>query len=75
MKKELNEFIEEITNNFSELFVETFFIRYLSDYSKNDLLDVIQETKKILDIKLENNIKYKLNELGFNNIDINKKEE
>jgi len=37
MKNNVNDFVEEITTNFSELFVETFFLRYLSDFKKDEL--------------------------------------
>ena len=51
----MHSFIEEITNNFSELFVESFIIRYLNNFELKDLQDLedsieitkIQLTKKI----------------------------
>ena len=76
MKQDINNFIEEITNNFSELFVETFFIRYLSDYSKDDLLKNTIKAKRKLNEKIETKFFNKLNEFGIkDNTFINKKEE
>lgn len=77
MKKNIHSFIEEITNNFSELFIETFMIRYLSDYSKEELLENIDRTKTELKKKIDKGFKNKLNEFGIEDLSINtnKKEE
>lgn len=77
MKKDIHSFIEEITNNFSELFIETFMIRYLSDYSKEELLENIDRTKTELKKKIDKGFKNKLNEFGIEalSINTNKKEE
>lgn len=77
MKKDIHSFIEEITNNFSELFIETFMIRYLSDYSKEELLENIDRTKTELKKKIDKGFKNKLNEFGIEDLSINtnKKEE
>ena len=77
MKKNIHSFIEEITNNFSELFIETFMIRYLSDYSKEELLENIDRTKTELKKKIDKGFKNKLNEFGIEalSINTNKKEE
>ena len=41
MKRNEQEFIEEITENFSELFVEAFYIRYLREFSKERMMTII----------------------------------
>lgn len=63
MKKNINKFNEEITTNFSKLFIETYMIRYLSEYSKEDLLESIKEVKEILNKKIENEFKKKLKQM------------
>lgn len=70
MKKNINDFNEEITSNFSELFIETYFIRYLSEYSKDDLLENTKKVKELLLKKLNKNLKKKLKQIGYNNKDI-----
>lgn len=70
MKKNINDFNEEITSNFSELFIETYFIRYLSEYSKDDLLENTKKVKELLLKKLNKNLKKKLKQLGYSNKDI-----
>lgn len=60
MKKSINKFNEEITTNFSKLFVETYMIRYLSEYSKEDLLENVKKAKEILNKKIDNRFKKKL---------------
>lgn len=64
MKNNVEDFIEEITTNFSELFVETFFIRYLSDYDVNDLEKVLKKLKVKLNSKINDRLNEKL-ELMF----------
>lgn len=66
MKREIKEFIEEFTNNFSELYVESFFIKFLSEYNQNALLDSILEVNKNLKDKIKKNFIKKLNNLGYN---------
>lgn len=63
MKKNINKFNEEITTNFSKLFVETYMIRYLSEYSKDDLLEIIKKVKEILNKKIDNEFKKKLKQI------------
>ena len=65
MKKDIDEFIEEITSNFSELFVETFFIRCLDNYDKNVLLKVIKDVKRKLNTKIDKKITEKFKTLNF----------
>lgn len=60
MKKSINKFNEEITTNFSKLFVETYMIRYLNNYNDYDLLENIKKVKEILNKKIDNEFKKKL---------------
>lgn len=70
MKKTEEEFVEEITTNFSELFVDAFLIRYLSEYDKNNLLDNASEVISILNVKVKNQMQKKLKDMGFATKDI-----
>lgn len=63
--KDIDNFVEEITTNFSELFVETFFLRYLSDYDERDLLETANEIQNILIKKIKNQMLNKLKKLGY----------
>lgn len=65
MSKSEKEFVEEITDKFSELFIETFFIRYLSDYPKEDLINTLNLTTKKLNKKIIKLVNKKLQQMGF----------
>ncbi|MBE6157157.1 MAG: hypothetical protein E7161_05430 [Firmicutes bacterium] len=54
MKRDVNDFLEEITTNFSELFVETFLLRYLNEFNKKELLKNINIVKQKLIKKIDN---------------------
>lgn len=60
MKKEINDFIEEITSKFSELYIETFFLRFQKEFGKNELNKALIEANKILNVKIKRKIKSKL---------------
>lgn len=70
MKNNVNDFVEEITTNFSELFVETFFLRYLSDFKKDELLEITKIVKNKLDYKINKKLFQKLKSMGYNEQDI-----
>lgn len=70
MKNNVNDFVEEITTNFSELFVETFFLRYLSDFKKDELLEITKIVKNKLNDKINKKIFQKLKSMGYNEQDI-----
>jgi len=70
MKNNVNDFVEEITTNFSELFVETFFLRYLSDFKKDELLEITKIVKNKLDDKINKKLFQKLKSMGYNEQDI-----
>lgn len=57
MNKREKEFISEFSTNFSNLYVESFLIRFLNNYDNDDLLEVIdklnKETKKKIQIKFQ----------------------
>jgi len=72
MKRNVNDFLEEITTNFGELFVETFFIRYFSEFDKNDLLSAIPDLKNMLLKKIDNNLKNSLVGMGYDKKEIEK---
>ncbi|MBQ7031034.1 MAG: hypothetical protein IJN13_01510 [Bacilli bacterium] len=72
MKRNVNDFIEEITTNFGELFVETFFIRYFNEFDKNDLLSAIPDLKNMLLKKIDNNLKKSLVGMGYDKKEIEK---
>lgn len=65
MKKEIENFINEITTNFSELFVETFLLRYFSNFDKRYLLETINRTKYLLNLKIENKMLKVLNKIEY----------
>lgn len=60
MEKNIDVFLEEITDNFSKLFVETFIMRYLVDYDKKYLLHSIELAKDKLDYKINKYFKQKI---------------
>lgn len=60
MNKERIEFLEEITENFSTLFVETFYLRYLDQFGDKNILKDINYTKDILLKKIDEKINKKL---------------
>ena len=72
MKRNVNDFLEEITTNFGELFVETFFIRYFNEFDKNDLLSAIPDLKNMLLKKIDNNLKNSLVGMGYDKKEIEK---
>ena len=70
MEMSKEKFAEEITNNFSELFVETFFMRYISEFDKSGLLDDVKEVIDSLQEKVKKEMIRKLQSIGFNKKDI-----
>lgn len=68
MKREIDDFLEEITNNFSELFVETFLLRFLDEFDKNILLDSVEVASKKLNNKVGKNFIKKLKKMGYKDI-------
>ena len=70
MEKNVEVFVKEFTDNFSELFVESFFIRYMSNGSEKDLLIAIKEAKKLLNQKLNRFFSGKLSYMGFQDEEI-----
>lgn len=65
MKKDVDIFLDEVSENFSELFVETFFIRYLSNFNRDDIISDINALK----IKLYKKINTKLDQ-ALKNLEI-----
>lgn len=71
--KKIDVFLEEIANNFSELLVETFFIRYFSVFSEKELFDSINKLEDLLNSKIKTNIIEKLLDYGYSQKDIDRK--
>lgn len=72
MNKKINDFTEEITDKFSELYVETFLIRYLSEFPEQKLIMTLKNSQDILMQKIKTQIIDKLFDMGYakNDIDI-----
>jgi len=62
MKRNVDDFIDEFTTNFSELFIDAFLLRYLDRFNKDKLLDTYKKTRVVLNRKLKINY---LNKLGL----------
>ena len=56
MKREIDDFITEITDNFAEIFTETFYIRFLDEFQEKDILKAIKKVKKVLPAKISNSL-------------------
>lgn len=57
-------FIEEFTTKFSELFIDSFCIKYINDYGNKDIKNNILKARKILNKKINKKIiKKNLNNL------------
>ena len=65
MTKKLDNFLEEFTNNFSELYVETFLIRYLNDFNEKDLVNTIESLNTKLNVKINQLFRSKLEDMGY----------
>lgn len=72
MKNDIERFKNEITDKFSELFVETFFLRYFSEFDINELLENVSDIMELLNKKMNKQFKIKLKNNGFNEKDIKK---
>lgn len=67
MKEEINIFVDEITTNFTELFVETFFIRFLSDFGNQELTKSLKNAGEVLCKKISKKINNKITNLNERN--------
>ncbi len=65
MKNDTKKFVNEITDNFSELFVETFFIRYLKDFQIDGLIENIIISQDMLTEKINKYFLKKLKQMGY----------
>ena len=72
MPQKIMDFSEEITDKFSELFVETFLIRYLNAFRGKDLLEAVKETNDLLKQKINNLFVFKLVEMGYDSKELKK---
>ena len=66
MKKEQSDFVNEFTNNFAELFVESFLIKYSDMFEMDEFPKVIFEAQRNVTKKLKQKINSKLKAIGFN---------
>ncbi len=66
MKRNEDKFIGEITENFSELFVDTFWIRYMKEFS-NPNIELIGKVQKELTKKINLKFQKKLQNLNYKN--------
>ncbi len=56
-------FIDEITDNFSDLFIESFIYRYFNIFNGDDLEKDIRKTLIILEKKIRKRFKLKTNKI------------
>ncbi len=63
--KEEKDLLNEITKNFSELFVETFLIRYLHEYDKDNLLEDIEKVNQLLNKEIIKKFRSSLKSMGY----------
>ena len=69
--KKGNKLINEFTTNFSELFVESYLLRFLNEYPEKYLLKSLNNALKICNAKIKAKIVDKLEDYGFDIIEIN----
>lgn len=55
--KEIKKFEEDFTNNFFDLFYDTFKIRFLTNFERKYYLDSLIRCKELFNKKLEDKIK------------------
>lgn len=72
MEKRVKDFVQEFTNKFSELYVESFFVKYLSEYDKNSLLEAIQLANKETNVKITELFRKNLKDMGITAEEIKK---
>jgi len=59
MKKSIYDFLNEINDNFSEIYVETFIVKYYANYGIKNMGKYLKKSKKILFKKINQYIKKK----------------
>ncbi len=65
MNKNLEKMIDEFTNNYSELLVEVFYIKYINDFDLNDFDKAIEKLYQELIYKINNKLYNKLKSLHY----------
>ena len=65
MNTKMQKIIEEMTTNFSDLFIETLYLRYLKEFPQEDFLEVIKIASDSLSKKMNLKIVKKLKKLGY----------
>lgn len=63
----LKMFEEEITTNFANLFVDTYLIRYYSEFGYLKICDSIKRTSELLEKKIKNEFENRLLDNNFKN--------
>lgn len=64
MNLKMHKIIEEMTTNFSDLFIETLYLRYLKEFPEQDFFEVIKIASDSLNKKMALKIAQKLKKLG-----------
>lgn len=65
MNKNLEKMIDKFTNNYSELLVEVFYIKYINDFDLNDFDKAIEKLYQELIYKINNKLYNKLKSLHY----------
>jgi len=66
-ESKLKMFEEEITTNFANLFVDTYLIRYYSEFGYLKISDSIKRTSELLEKKIKNEFESRLLDINFKN--------
>ena len=67
MKNDIQKFIEEFTNNFSDLYIESFFLRYLNNFDSLYIIENHKNANDILIKKINKKMQKKLKRLNNEN--------
>ena len=65
MERTIEEFVEEISDNFSELLVEAFYIRYIREFPKKDMRRCVKLTKEEIIKKIAKRFNDKLTSINL----------
>ncbi len=65
MNKNLDKMIDEYTNNYSELFIEAFYIKYINDFDIKEFDQALEKLYQELTYKINNKIYNKLKRMQY----------
>ena len=65
MERTIEDFVEEISENFSELLVEAFYVRYIREFPKKDMRRTIKLTKDEITKKIDIKFNEKLESINL----------